>query len=114
MPVQVDDVRTLQNYMKQLLRRARHHARSVDQIVFPLAGAIIWKKSPKPLEVRSGRDGGMGVALWVTINRKRYAFSYNHAEECIDMKVGSFQGDVINKFSNKTSLPKLIEAFEAL
>ena len=114
MAVQVDDVRMLQGYMKQLLKRARHHARNVDQIVFPLAGAIIWKKSPAPLEVRSGKDGGMGVALTAKINRKRYAFSYNHADRCIDMKDGSFQGAVIRQFSNETRLPDLISFFESL
>src|SRR5579872_5623066 len=115
MPVPVDGVEMLQAYLRSVLADAEHHANNVDKIVLGLAGAIITRKDKgSPLQVRSGKSGGMGRALTVTIRGNRYALSYNHADHAIDLKAGSFQGDVVHKFTNETPLSEVAAVFAAL
>ena len=51
MATKVNDVDTLQQYLTSVIERTDHHARQVDEIVFALAGAIIWRKDSSPIEV---------------------------------------------------------------
>jgi hypothetical protein len=115
MPVMVDGVDTLQQYLRGILADAVHHAKNVDQVILGLAGAIVSRKDhDSELEVHSGKGGGLGRALTVTIHGHRYAFSYNHDDQCIDMKDGSYQGPVLHKFTNATSLAAIARIFAAL
>lgn len=115
MPVMVDDVTTLQRYLRGVLADALHHAGNVNEIVLGLAGAIISRKDEDTrLEVHTARGGGLGRALTVTIGGHRYAFSYDHDGECINMKDGSYQGPVLHQFTNDTSLAEVSRIFAAL
>jgi Integron cassette protein VCH_CASS1 chain len=115
MPVTVDGVETLQTYLRSVLADAKHHAKDVDQVILALTGAIISRKDhDSDLEVHSGKGGGMGRALTVTIHGKRYAFSYSHDDHAIVMKEGSYQGPVLHKFTNVSSLADLDAIFKAL
>ena len=113
MPIPVNEVSKLQTYLRKVIANAKHHANNVDQIILALAGAIVSRKdSDTSLEVWGAQK--MGNALTVSIKGARYAFSYNHHDGCIDMKVGSYQGPVVHKFTNATSLPEVASIFEAL
>ena len=115
MPVQVDDVATLQQYLRGVLADAEHHANNVELVVLALAGAIISRKDVgTPLDVHSAKGGGLGRALSVTIRGSRYAFSYNHEEHCISMKAGNFQGNVMHTFTNATPLAEIARIFRGL
>jgi len=41
MPLQVDDVVTLQGYLAGVVKRADHHADNAREVVLPLVGAIV-------------------------------------------------------------------------
>jgi hypothetical protein len=115
MPVMVDDVTTLRIYLRSIIADAKHHANNVEEIILALAGGVISRQDEgTPLEVHSGKGGGMGRALTVTIGGDRYALSYSHDERAIQMKIGSFQGDVIHRFTNATPLSQVAEIFAAL
>lgn len=61
-----------------------------------------------------GNQSRTGNVLWVRISRTRYAFSYNHETEEIEMRKGSMQGDTIHCFTNAMSLSELKSIFGTL
>jgi hypothetical protein len=52
--------------------------------------------------------------LWVWINDNRYAFSYNHNEQCIDIRRESVRGSILNRFDNNTTIEDLLNFFNGL
>jgi hypothetical protein len=115
MPVKVDDVATLRMYLRGVLADAKHHANNVEEIVLALAGAVISRQDEGlPLEVHSAKGGGLGRALTITVGGQRFALSYNHDEHAIQLKAGSFQGNVIHKFTNATPISEVAEVFANL
>ena len=113
MPKKISDIETLKKYISGVMDRSHHHAAQVEGIVLALAGAVIWKKDSKPLEVIS-RNEEMKNVLWVYINGKRYAFSYNHNSLRIDMRRNSIKAGTIASFDNNTTLAELKDFFEKL
>lgn len=113
MALTVEDVDSLQQYIIGVMNRADHHAGNVNEIALALVGAIVWKKDDTPIRVMA-RDGETKNVLWVSINSVRYAFSYNHQTNQIEMRGGSVQGDVLHHFDNSTPLTDIKEIFEAL
>lgn len=113
MPAQILDVDTLKNYIEGVMQRAEHHAQSVASVALTLAGAIIWKKDPEPIEVFS-YDGVMKNVLWVRIRGQRYAFSYDHKTGQIEMRQGSTQGSVMHRFDDTVSADVVRTIFAAL
>lgn len=113
MPKQVEDVELLQEYVNGVIGRADHHAKNVNEIIYSLVGAIVAYKDKDPLKVLT-QDGEMKNALWVTINRKKYALSFNHVSKEIELRSGTLKGEVIHSFSNSTSNSLVREVFENL
>lgn len=109
----ITDIEILKKYISQVIRKAEHHANNVENIVLALVGAIIWKKDDDPIEVLT-RDGKMKNVLWVKINGQKYAFSYNHDNQEVEIRQDSTQGDVIQSFSNSTTLNQIKEFFNNL
>lgn len=113
MALSVNDVDTLQDYIKGVLTRADHHAGKVNEIVLALVGAIVWKKDNLPIKVME-REGIAKNVLWVNINKHKYAFSYNHETQKIEMRKDTIRGSILNQFDNNTSLSDLKQVFETL
>ena len=100
---QVADLDVLRMYLKGVIDRAEHHADNVDQICLALAGAIIWRKDDDNILVFT-REGEMKNTLWVHINKKKYAFSYNHENHTIEIREESTQGRTLFSCSNATPI----------
>jgi len=113
MAVNVTDVNILQRYISRVMERAEHHANNVSEIALALAGAIVWKKDSDPITVMA-QEGEMKNVLWVSISSNRYAFSYNHNTDQIEIRSGSIRGDVIRSFDNTTTLSELRMFFDDL
>jgi hypothetical protein len=115
MPIAVNDMKTLQVYVRGVTGKAIHHAKNVDKIVLAIAGAVILRKDNSPLQVRQGAKGALGRALQFTTQKgKTYALSYNHTSKEIDLKKDNYQGKVIHSFSNATTLVELSKTFAKL
>lgn len=115
MSVTVSDVDDLKKYIEGVMGRAGHHARGVQGIALALAGAIVWRKDDQSdIMVMAARDGGTANVLWVTINGKRYAFSYNHDAGTIEMRENSVQGNVIGSFDDSTAVADIVSTFGSL
>ena len=114
MPLHVDDVATLQEYLAGVVKRADHHADNVRLVVLPLVGAIVLFKDPEhAIEVMT-REGSTTNVLWVHLGEARYAFSYEHDSGSIAMKRGNTQGKVLARFTNSTTIPEILAVFEKL
>ena len=97
----VTDVDVLQDYIRGVMDRAKHHAGEVHEIVLAIAGAVIWCNDGdiKVLE----QEGQMKNALWTRINGQRYALSYNHDAGQIEVRKDSLRGDVLGSFDNSNT-----------
>ena len=112
MPTTVSAVDALQQYVQGVMDRAHHHANNVDQICLAIAGAVIWRKDGD-LEVLE-REGELKNVLWVRVNGKRYALSYNHVQGSIEVRERSTQGKLLKAFTNATSLTDVKQFFGSL
>ncbi|MBI5179296.1 MAG: hypothetical protein HZA04_08595 [Nitrospinae bacterium] len=98
MPKQVPDVNLLRDYLRGVLDRADHHANNVNEVALAIAGAVVWIKDDKPLEVRA-MNGEVKNVLWFWVSGNRYALSYNHDIGQIELREKSTQGKSIASFS---------------
>ena len=113
MSKKITEIDEFQKYLKGVLNRANHHAQDVDKIILSLAGAIVWAKDSVPIEVLV-QGGKTGNVLWIYIHNIKYAFSYNHESNEIEMRKDSTQGKTIFTFSNKTEVSDIVNFFNSL
>ena len=109
----IEQIKILKQYIKGVLDKADHHAENVNEVILTLIGAVIWKKDEDAIEVMT-QSGDMKNVLWVKINNTRYAFSYNHETEKIEMRKHSIKGDVVKSFDNSIFAKEVKEIFESL
>jgi hypothetical protein len=91
MPLTVADLKTLEEYLDGVMNRSDHHAKTVGGIALALVGAVLWKKDPNPIEMRT-HDGKAANILWFHVN-------------------GTLTGAVRHKFNNKSSVSDVYNAF---
>ena len=114
MALTVTEIEELRSYLNGVMNRADHHAGKVNEIVLALTGAILWRKNDdEPIKVMV-RGGQATNVLWVRIGDKRYALSYSHDTEQIEMREGGIQGATLYTFNNDTPLSLVRTIFEAL
>ncbi len=112
MPRTVSNLELLQEYVRGVLDRAGHHALNVNEVCLAIAGAILWV-SEEDLEVMT-RNGEMKNVLWLRVNGQRYAISYNHEDQCIDVREGTTQGRILQHFTNASTSGQVKTFFEGL
>ena len=113
MPVAINDVDALKGYIEGVMGRAEHHAGNVSGIALALAGAIVWRKDSDPIEVMA-QAGETKNVLWVKISGQRYALSYNHKAETIEIRKGTTHGAVLHSFSDATPVRDVLSFFRSL
>ena len=113
MPQEVTYIDVLRDYLSGVVGRADHHAQGVNEVVLAVAGGVVWRKDDGPLEVGT-RKGEMRNVLWFTVDGERYALSYNHKTEEIELKTGTIRGRVVASFSNITSNADVRAVFDGL
>ena len=114
MPLELDDIAGLQEYLTGVVRRADHHGDNVRHVVLPLVGALVLFKDPDQRIKVFTREGSTGNVLWVHIGNTRYVITYDHDSESIVIKRGSTQGAVLAHFTNATTIPDILSVFESL
>ncbi len=113
MPVAINDVDALKSYIEGVIGRADHHAGNVSGVALTLAGAIVWRKDADPIEVMA-QAGETKNVLWVKIGGQRYAFSYNHKAQTIEIRKGTTQGSVLHSFTDSTPIREVVDFFRSL
>ena len=112
MAISIDSIETLQRYLNGVLERADHHAGNVDGVSLAILGAIVWK-SDGEIQVRE-YNGSPANMIWFWVNRNKYAMSYNHSTEQIELKERTHKGGVLHSIDNSTSYQEIIEIFNEL
>jgi hypothetical protein len=110
MSVTIESMDILKEYFSNVLKRADHHAKEVQEVALTLLGAVIWK-SIGEVSVMETKDG-FGNVLWFrTESGDRYAMSYNHAEKKIDLRQHSVKGETLYQFDNLTPAAQVFGVF---
>lgn len=113
MPIQADDVATLNAYAQGVMNRANHHAAQVQAIALAVLGGIIWRCDPGTIEIKQ-YAGNLANVLWVSIGGNRYAFAYNHTTGEIETRDRTQNGNVLHRFTNATPITDLEAIFRSL
>src|SRR5207245_1431861 len=113
-PRTVNDVDTLQEYIQGVIEKSEHHAKGVDLAALALVGMIIWRKdSDRELAVME-REGEMTNVLWVWISGNRYALSYDHELQEIQIRERTLRGEPLMSFDNSTPVAEIKRFFASL
>jgi hypothetical protein len=93
----------IDEFVRKVISEAEHHGGRVAHVIEPLSIAVRARliNGVDKVEVFE-RKGRLARTCWVTISKKRYAFSYDYEREKIQLKKGSTQGPVIQLFDNDT------------
>jgi hypothetical protein len=112
MPLTINTLRILNEYITGVMGRADHHGPNVNEIALAIAGAVIWK-STDDVEVRT-YAGETANVLWMTVNGNRYALCYNHGNGTIELRDRTIQGNVLASFDNATPIADIKTVFNRL
>lgn len=113
MPIHADNFEMLHSYAEGVMGRVACHAGNVGSVALALLGSIIWRGEPGSVEIKQ-YDGKLANVLWVEINGAKYAFSYNHEKQEIEMRDRTTHGEVLHSFSNQTPLTEIEDVFRRL
>lgn len=111
MPIKIDSINILQEYLIGVLGRAGHHANQVEGVALSLLGAIIWK-SDGEITVRQYNDRPANM-IWFQVNGTPYMMKYNHKTGKIEL-INRDTNVVANSFDNNISHMQVITAFNNL
>lgn len=112
MPISIDSIERLQQYLNGVLDRADHHAGNVEGVSLALLGAIVWK-SDSEIVVREYKGSPANI-IWFWVNENKYAMSYNHSTQQIELKEKTHNGEVLHSFDNSTTYQEIITIFNNL
>jgi len=114
MSAEIKSVDDLQEYLLGVMGRVGHHAPEVHDASIILVGLIVlYKDTDSIIKVRTyaGQKANM---LWVTINKKGYAFKYNHEDHTIEIRAGTLNGPLLETVSDLNSCKQLRAVLENL
>lgn len=96
---QIDD------FIDKVVAEAVHHGGAVAAVITPLSTAVRARLNlaTDKVEVYE-RNGNLARTCWVTLNRKRYVFTYNYKNRKIDLRANSLRGTVLFSFNNSSAL----------
>jgi len=93
----------LQEYARGVHERALHHAPTVSEVLFRLAGPVlVYKDTGSQLQCGT-YAGSLANVLTMRLGGESYVLSYNHEERKIDVKERNRRGPVVAKLDNSTT-----------
>ena len=114
MALRLNTVDRLQQYLLGVSQRANHHAPNVSHVILALAGAIVLHKDQgTQLEARTYRGDPANV-VYVTINGARYALTYGHQHQSVEIRRNSVRGATVGSFTNASTPQQIIQIFSEL
>lgn len=105
----------IDEYVAYVDKEAMHHAPRVQDVVVPLANAVLSRLNllTDKVEVFE-RDGKIARTCWVTLAGKRYVFSYDYKNRQIVLRKQSVQGAEMFRFDNDITDLDLKKAISGL
>ena len=114
MGLRLNTVDRLQQYLMGVRERATHHAPNVNHVILALAGAIVlYKDQGTHLEART-YQGSPANIVYATINGTRYALTYDHQHQSVNIRRNSIRGTSVASFTNATTAQRIIQIFSRL
>lgn len=116
MPIPIQNLTMLREYLDGLRKRADHHAPRVDAVAPSLLGYILAYADLETIRVRE-YSGSKGNVLWTTIHGKRYAWTYKRGDpkkRAIALREGTIVGKIVALFSDDTTHDQIREVFDGL
>lgn len=113
-PALLDSQAQIDKYLDGVTIKARHHAHNVQDVI-PLVAVSLFSLYPTSVTALT-RNGDLKNAVWVQGNntKQRYAITYNHNDECIDVRLRSLHGPVMYTFTNSTTVSEIITTISSL
>lgn len=101
MAISINSIQNFQLYLNGVIDRANHHAGPVEGVSLALLGAVMWKANGV-IEVKefAGRPANI---LWFEVNSNRYALTYNHQTQRMELRERKLNGNVLDQFDNSTT-----------
>ena len=109
MPRQVKSLHDQKTFALGVMGRADHHANQVKQILAEMNGWILM--TADDIEVR---DVANPNVLWFIKGDERYAVSYDHHTQAIEVREHTLHGKVMLSANNKTSRTDIQNFFESI
>ncbi|PHR23062.1 MAG: hypothetical protein COA37_10150 [Hoeflea sp.] len=99
----------IDNFVVKVINEAIHHASAVERVIKPLSDAVRKRidLSNDSVEVYE-RNGQLARTCWVTLDGKRYVFSYNYGTKKIELRSGTLRGRTLFSFDNATSQSNIV------
>ena len=98
-------------YISTVFKNSDHHAENVKNIIFYVFGKLVFVADR--IEAYT-RNGEIKNVCWVYLKGNRYAFSYDHDTECIDIRDYSCKGETVGMISNNSSMQEVNEIIDKL
>jgi hypothetical protein len=96
----IETIQQFQDYLGAVFGRIEHHAGRVRSTVIVLAGMVAAHADPETVAVRTYAGATKNVIWFATKNGKEYCLSYNHDEECVDVRAGGLQGQAVRQIND--------------
>lgn len=116
MAIKINNLQDLNNYITKVIEAADHApniASTIPYLQQTVLSRFIWGNHNYKIEIYS-RNGNMARTCWLTLNNKRYVFTYNYTNQKIDLKMKSLQGNLIADFDNSSSLAAITNIINTL
>jgi Integron cassette protein VCH_CASS1 chain len=113
MPIPINEIEVLRDYLAGVAKSANHHAKNVAEVAPAIAGHIVSNAENDSVKVLT-RKGKMGNVLWSKIRGNKYAFSYDHDSKTIQIRKNTLRGAVMHSIDNSTTHAGLITIFSSL
>lgn len=91
----IETIQQFQDYLGAVFGRIEHHAGRVRSTVIVLAGMVAAHADPQTVAVRTYAGATKNVIWFTTKGGKEYCLSYNHDDECVDVRTGGLQGKLL-------------------
>ena len=105
----------IDTFISKVICEANHHGAQVEAIIKPLSDEVrqhldLSRDTVKVYE----RNGKLARTCWVSINGRRYVFSYNYDTTKIELRAKTTQGANLFAFDNSTSQADIVSEVSKL
>jgi hypothetical protein len=114
MPLQANDLETLQGFVQGAMARAQLGAQQVRGIALAVLGGIIWRVEPGTIKIQYHEGHLANALLWSSISEHSYACTYNGDTGELEMRDGGARGPVLHTFTNATPITDVERFFSTL
>lgn len=108
-----ETVEFLREFFTELTAQAGSNAKQIALAVYPLVGLIVLNMDEgSEIEIYTAK-GTPDKILWITVNKKHLALSYNRKNVKIEIREGSIRGPLVLSVDNDTSTADLKGFFDS-